>query len=82
MNLSACGVLLLLSAAVYTLCSLVSKQRCTQNFSVSWQQLLKKGNMRTGTEIVNPCIQQFNRPITKFYNGSDVNLIAIELPQT
>ena len=38
--------------------------------------------MRTGTEIVNPCIQQYNRPITKFYNGSDVNLIAIELPQT
>ena len=43
--------------AVCTLCSFVSKQRFTRTFSVSSQQLPKKGNMRIGTEIVKQCIR-------------------------
>ena len=52
----ACEVTFPLSSAVCTLCSIVSKQRFTRNFSVSYQQLSNTGNMRTGIEITSPCI--------------------------
>ena len=52
---NALEVNLLLSSTVCTLCSLVSKQTFAQIFSVS-NNCRKKGNMRTGTKIVSPCI--------------------------
>ena len=50
---------LLLSSAVSTPCSLISKQIFTRDFSFSQQQLLKSENMSTENEIVNPCIVTF-----------------------
>ena len=52
---SACEITLLLSPAVCMLCSLFLKQGFTRNFYVLSNNCQKPDNIRTGTEIVNPC---------------------------
>ena len=59
----------LLSSAVCTLCSLVSKQRFARNFSFLSNNCQKTGNTRTGTGIVNSCtnvIEKISLPCVHF----------------
>ena len=71
---NAFEVSFLLSSAVYTLCSLFSKQTCTRNISVPQQHNHRKmGNIRTRTEIVNPCIKN-QRSILDVYGGAQLRL--------